>query len=117
MAGFGQLLKDARKRARATLREVAEVADMSISHVSDIEHGRRKAPDIERVKQMERFLGTENNRLSEAARKESAVPMEARKIIMKKPNGMMALLRASEDLSEDKLQEWAERIKKEAQGE
>lgn len=115
MGAFGQLLKDARKRARATLREVAEVGSMSISHVSDIEHGRRRPPDIDRVKEIERFLGVTNRSLSIAARSESAMPVEAKRIIMKKPEAMMALLRASEDLSEEQLQDLAERIKKEAQ--
>jgi transcriptional regulator with XRE-family HTH domain len=43
MESLGSLLARARERKRMTLREVASRVGLSVSHVSDIEHGRRSA--------------------------------------------------------------------------
>jgi hypothetical protein len=64
------------------------------------------------VKSIERFLEVQDNRLTEAARKEVLFPAEAKKIIQKKPEKMMALLRASEDMTDDELEEWIGRMTK-----
>lgn len=107
---FGQLLKEARKRSRYTLREVAKEVELSIGYISDIEHGRRKPPDSATIKRIAKFFDLRDDFLSEAAEKEKGVPTEARRIIMKNPEKMMALLRASENLSEQEINEWVERI-------
>ena len=100
---FGQLLKQARKSQMKTLREVAEEAGLSLSYISDIEHGRRRPPDLEIVKQIEKFLNVEDALLVKAAKRRSNLPTEARKIFMQRPELNFALLRASENLSEDAI--------------
>lgn len=42
---FGKFLFEHRRNARLTMREVSEKVDISTSYLSDIEKGRRGAPD------------------------------------------------------------------------
>jgi transcriptional regulator with XRE-family HTH domain len=100
---FGQLLKKARKSQTKTMREVASEAGLSVGYISDIEHGRRKPPAVEVVRKIERYLKVTNGTLVKAAGKEWDLPTEAKTILMKRPELSMALLRASENLSEDDL--------------
>lgn len=64
---FGQLLKEARKNKRATLREVAEAGGVSIGYISDIEHGRRRAPGMDASRAIERYLEIQDGSLVKAA--------------------------------------------------
>ena len=41
---IGEKLKAARKQKRLTLKEVASVTNLSISYISDIEHGKSLPP-------------------------------------------------------------------------
>jgi transcriptional regulator with XRE-family HTH domain len=69
MDKFGDALKEARKSRRATLREVAQFIGKSIGYVSDIEHDRRRPPDLETVAKIEEFFGIEDSSLLKLARK------------------------------------------------
>jgi transcriptional regulator with XRE-family HTH domain len=102
---FGKLLKLFRKKQEKTMSEVAEVCGYSTSYISDIEHGRRNPPEMSKVKKIEKFLKVDNNSLSEAATREMNIPKEARRIFSRRPNLNFALLRASENLTEEEVNE------------
>ena len=69
MEGFGEALKKARVAKEATLREMRDYTGKSIGYISDIEHDRRRPPNLEAVSKMEDFLGIEDGRLVNLARK------------------------------------------------
>ena len=69
MESFGKALKNARKVRKATLREVGQAVDRSIGYISDIEHDRKRPPELNVVERMERFLNVEDGHLVELARK------------------------------------------------
>jgi len=100
---FGQLLKEARKKSEKTLKEVSQVAGLSLSYVSDIEQRRRKAPAAEIVKKIEAFLGITDGTLVKAAQSEMDFTSEARDIFRRRPELNMQLLRASDHFSEEEL--------------
>jgi transcriptional regulator with XRE-family HTH domain len=107
---FGQLLKKARKSKRATLREVADAGGISIGYVSDIEHGRRRAPGMDVVRRIERYLTVQDSSLTKAAKATSDLPQEAKRIIGERP-AVMALLRASAELSDEEIDKLIRQIR------
>ncbi len=111
---FGQLLKKARVREQKTLREVAINAGLSVSYVSDMEHGRRKPSSVDAVMKIERFLNVTDGSLLRAAQREKDfdVPSDAKEIYWQRPELSLALLRASTDLSEEEINELIEKIGK-----
>lgn len=100
---FGQLLNEARKRSEKTLKEVSQIAGVSISYISDIERRRRKAPASAIVRKIEAFLGITDGSLEKAAQSEIDLQSEARDIFRKRPELNMQLLRASDSYSEEEL--------------
>ncbi len=64
---FGQLFKEERVKHKKTLSEVGEHVGKATSYLSDIEHGRKGAPDLETVKQIEEFLLITDGRLVQSA--------------------------------------------------
>ena len=113
---FGQLLKRSRKAKGVTLREVADMCGLSIGYLSDIEHGRKNPPEIRTVGTIERFLEVEDGCLTNSAVREAKFPVEAKRIIQKRPETVMALLRISEDMAEDELEKWIDEMKRERGG-
>lgn len=108
---FGQVLKKARKSAGKTLKDVADVCGMSIGNLSDIEHGRRRPPDEEILLKLEKCLQLPQNKLINIAKRNWKVPHDAISIFMKRPAATMALLRATEDMSEEELKRLIARFK------
>lgn len=102
---FGQLLKEARKKSEKTLKEVSQVAGLSLGYISDIEQGRRKAPALDVVKKIEEYLGITDGALARAAQSEKSTQTEVRTIFRKRPELSMQLLRASEFYTEEELTE------------
>jgi transcriptional regulator with XRE-family HTH domain len=102
---FGQLMKEARKRKEKTLKEVSQVAGLSLSYISDIEQGRRKAPAEDVVKKIEAFLEIADGALAKAAKAEKNVQAEVKTIFRRRPELNMQLLRAADDCSEEELTE------------
>lgn len=100
---FGQLLKAARKKSEKTLKEVSQIAGLSLGYISDIEQGRRKAPALDAVKRIEEYLGIADGALSKAAQSEKSTQTEVRTIFRKRPELSMQLLRASEFYDEEEL--------------
>lgn len=62
-ANFGETLKAVRAGQKVTLRELADYIGKTIGYVSDIEHNRKRPPDLETVSKMERFLKTKHGML------------------------------------------------------
>jgi transcriptional regulator with XRE-family HTH domain len=100
---FGQLLKEARKKKEKTLKEVSQVAGLSLSYISDMEQGRKKAPAIDVVRKIETYLEITDGSLVRAANAEGNIRNEVRTIFRKRPELNTALLRVAEDCSEDEI--------------
>lgn len=69
MSNFGDALKAARVDKRYTLREVAKNIGKSIGYLSDIEHNRKQAPELEIVSKIEQFLNVNDGSLVNLANK------------------------------------------------
>jgi len=67
---FGASLKKYRKLKKVTLRELSEKIGKSIGYLSDIEHGRKRPPDLEMVNKIEIFLSVEDGELLLIANRE-----------------------------------------------
>lgn len=102
---FGQTLKEARKRKEKTLKEVGKAAGLSLSYVSDIEQGRRKAPAEDVVRKIEEFLEINDGSLIKAAQAEANIRSEVRTLLRKRPELNMSLLRAADDCTEEEINE------------
>lgn len=102
MDNFGDALRKARISKRATLREVGEFIGKSIGYISDIEHNRKRPPDLETVGKIEDFLGIEDGsllKLAKIIRKRVKTSLPQR--LKMNPKLSTVLLRA-ENLPEDK---------------
>lgn len=64
---FGQIWREKRTEKRLTLREVSERLGLSVSYLSDIEQGRKGAPDIDIVRHYESIVGVIDQSLSKLA--------------------------------------------------
>jgi transcriptional regulator with XRE-family HTH domain len=64
---FGQLFKSERVKLKKTLREVGDYVGKSVSYLSDVEHGRKGAPDLETVRKIEEFFLITDGRLVKVA--------------------------------------------------
>ena len=114
MVKFGEVLKEARLRRRATLRDLSVYSGKSISYLSDIEQGRRRPPKVEIVKKFEEFLGIKSGELVNVAKQERKtlkdIPAEIQKMIMSKPEQSFCWLRAAQDLSDKEMEKALEVI-------
>lgn len=70
MPKFGRRIQDLRIDSGKTLREVAEVLDVKISYLSDIEHGRKKPFAPELLNKFVKFIGCDGNELQYLAVRE-----------------------------------------------
>jgi len=109
MAGrFGQMLRDARKKERKTLRELSEVSGLAVSYISDIEHGRKNPPRVEAVLKLQEFLSIDGNNLVAAANRETQINEEInvnmKNLINKRPAlSVLSLLRVTADMDESEF--------------
>lgn len=104
MMSFGQLLREARKKARRTLREVSAATSLSISNISDMEHGRKKAPTEETIRKIENFLEIATGNLLRAAQNDSDASTEVKELISKRPPVLnLGLLRLTEGMSDEEV--------------
>lgn len=111
MSIFGKALKEARLRAKKTLREVGDYVALSVGYISDIEQGRKSAPDLETVRKLQDFLRVENDALvtlaSEARTKR---PTEIVQHLQNRPKLSELFMRAR-NLSDERLEELIEASK------
>ena len=104
---FGELLREERSRQRKLLKEVGDHVGKSVTYMSDLEHGRKRAPDLAVVAKIEQFLFISDGRLAKAASTErfsiprSLIRETQRRGVMKE-----VLLRATEMTDEQIRNEW-----------
>jgi transcriptional regulator with XRE-family HTH domain len=112
MNEFGKALKEARLRAKKTLREAGDYVGLSVGYMSDIEQGRKGAPDLETVRKLQDFLRVDNDALvvlaSEARTKR---PTEIVQHIQNRPRLSELFMRAR-NLSDEELEELIEKASK-----
>ena len=120
MDNFGRALKGARISKKATLREVGEYIGKSIGYMSDIEHNRRRPPDLDTVGKIEDFLGIEDGSLIQLAKTiRSKVKSSLPQRLKMNPKLSTVLLRAEnlpdhkKDAAMDKLIETLKQIEEE----
>lgn len=114
MGNFGETLKRVRMSKKTTLREVGEYIGKSIGYISDIEHDRKRPPDLETVSKIEDFLEVEDGSLLKLAKKiRKNMKPSLSKRLKQKPKLEYALLRAEKIYEdEDKLNELLEMLDK-----
>ena len=110
MESFGEALREARKAKRITLRKIAEHIGKSIGYLSDVEHERKRPPNLELVSKIEDFLGVEDGKLLRLAKKFRKSPKEMTQRIRMKPRLSEVLLRADQELSSGEFEEIVEHL-------
>ena len=77
---FGPFIRTRRKEADATLQDVAEVIGISVSMLNDIEHGRRRPFEADKIKSFCKYLELdavdEAELYDKAARENRKVPSD-----------------------------------------
>lgn len=114
MIKFQEVLKQARKSKKKTLREVYEDTKISVSYLSDMEQGRRIPTDLELIQKIEVSLNIGEGELVKAAKREKDmdVPSDAKEIFWQRPVTMLALLRASQDYTEEQINDFLAKMRK-----
>lgn len=108
---FGNRMHEIRKKKRVTLRKLSDYVGMSISYLSDIEHDRKRPPELEIVKKIEEFLAVDSGALiSLASQIRKKVPQEFTKRMSMMPKLSEVLLRADEDLTADQFEQLMDHI-------
>jgi transcriptional regulator with XRE-family HTH domain len=106
-------LKEARKRAGKTLREVAEATGMSIGFISDIEHGRKRTT-VDVLEKMQISLGVTDNSLINAAQEATSLREKLKFLYESRPQASFALARlAEEGISDEELMNMLKNLQKE----
>lgn len=101
---FGKRWKDGRTAQRMTLREVSEALGLSVSYLSDIEQGRRSAPDLETVHRYEQLVNiTDRSLVSLAQSLRSKLPANLIESLKTRPL-LADLLFRYEELTDEELQ-------------
>ncbi|NJD38429.1 MAG: helix-turn-helix transcriptional regulator [Geobacter sp.] len=100
---LGNAVKEARKQAGKTLREVSGLCGLSIGFLSDIEHG-RKNTSREYLDKIEGVLGLKKGALVAAADQDNSTKVRFRELFETRPQASMALLRLAEDLTDEQLE-------------
>lgn len=109
MKDFGAAWKEARLNADKTVREVAKHLELSAGYISDIENGRRGAPDLEIVRKYQKFVQVQDNSLIESAsRLRTKIPSELLQKVQMKTLGNEMLYRLA-DMSDEEMKEFLER--------
>jgi transcriptional regulator with XRE-family HTH domain len=112
MTMLATALKEARKRAGKTLREVAEATGVSIGFISDIEHGRKRTT-TEVLEKMEKVLGVTDNSLVQAGYDATNLKEKLKFLYEARPHASYALARLAEDgVTDDQLLEVLKKISK-----
>lgn len=104
-------LKQARKNAGKTLREVAEATGLSIGFISDIEHGRKRTtPEV--LEKIQALLGVKDNSLVKAAEDSNFLKERLRFLYESRPQSSFALARLAEELTDEVLVEMLKELER-----
>ncbi len=113
MNEFSEAFRRERVLRRVTLREISAHTGKSISYLSDVEHGRKTAPELETARKIEEALGISDGRLVTIAKRvRSKTPNNLANLIKMKPRLKELLLRA-DNLEEDELESLIEELRTE----
>ena len=111
---FAALLKNERRTARRTLRELAEATGKSIGYLSDVEQGRKPPPSPNVVVKIEKKLGIQDSRLMKLAEEvRRLMPTELMRMIRNsspKMTQMVGELMRADGLSEEDLDKLLETV-------
>ncbi|HEX8397507.1 MAG TPA: XRE family transcriptional regulator [Pyrinomonadaceae bacterium] len=92
---FGEMFKEERVKKGVILREIGKVVNKSVAYLSDVEHGRRGAPDLETVAKIEKILRITDGRfVTAAARERAGLPSQLIKKVTRRQPVANLLLRA-----------------------
>ncbi|HEX8145033.1 MAG TPA: helix-turn-helix transcriptional regulator [Pyrinomonadaceae bacterium] len=112
MNEFGEALKNARLKAKKTLRETGAHVKLSVGYMSDIEQGRKSAPDLETVRKLQDFLRVDNDELVIlASESRTKRPTEIVQHLQNRPRLSELFMRAR-NLSDEQLEELIDRASK-----
>ena len=111
---FATRLKKERRKARRTLREVAEATGKSIGYMSDVEQGRKLPPPPPVVTKIEKELGIMDGQLMRLAEEVRRLrPTELLNMIKNSRPAMTQMvgeLMRADGLSDDDLEELRKRV-------
>ena len=114
MNEFAKTFREERLRKKKTLREIAEYVGRSIGYLSDIEHGRKGAPDLETVRKIEEFLLITDHRLvTLASQMRRSIPNSIIQSVQRRPVLADILTRADDFTDEELLEFLASKGQKE----
>lgn len=110
---FGGALRGARTAARKTLGDVARHMGVSISFLSDVEHGRRNPLDSQQITAVAAFLGVASQPLLVAAAKErqSVKISSQREDVLEVAAGLARVLENADDTMLARLRELMEEVR------
>jgi transcriptional regulator with XRE-family HTH domain len=98
MTGFGEALRRVRVDRRITLKQLSKFTKKSMGYLSDIEHERRRPPDLETVNKIEESLGINDGSLVNMASKlRKNISPEVTNLLHNNPRLSEALLRADDE--------------------
>lgn len=104
---FGELLREARTTQKKMLKEVGEHVKKSVTYLSDLEHGRKGAPDPATVARIEQFLLIRDGRLAKAASMERwSLPQSIMRKTQRRHVMAEVLLRANQMTDEQIRKMW-----------
>lgn len=115
---FGQFIKEKREEKQISLREMAGKLGIAPSYLSDIEKGRRYAPDRKKILEIAEILGIHSEErdllFDLAGKSKDTVSPDLPEFIMKKEK-VRVLLRKAKDkqISDEKLDEIIQMLDKE----
>lgn len=111
---FGDVLRKRRIEKGFSLRKFAELVDISPTYLSLVETGKADyAPAVERVLKMAELLGADPDQWIALA---GRMPDDVKKIILKDPEQMPALLRAAKNLTPEQLRKLIADAEREGKG-
>jgi transcriptional regulator with XRE-family HTH domain len=112
---FGDFLKEKRISKEISLREFSLKLGIAASYMSDIEKGRRYAPDKEKLDNMAEILGIRGEELTYfydlASISRQETPVDIKEFIIKNENAKI-MLRTVKNLNDEKQKEIIEFIRK-----
>ncbi len=105
MESFGDAFKKARIAKNKTLREVGERTGKSIGYLSDVQYGRKGAPDLETVRKIEALLGIRDKSLVIlAAKSRDSRPSDVARRVLMRPK-LAELLMRMEDRTDEEIEQ------------
>lgn len=109
---FGEILKGVRASQKVTLRELAKEIGKTIGYISDIEHNRKRPPDLETVREIESFLKAKPGTLVNMALEiRNKTPHNLSQKLKMRPILSEVLLRA-DNLSDKEIRELINQMEK-----